>query len=200
MNRATKELRHFEGLQPDKGAPTAAPMIVPAPSGNTLEKLIAARVEFDTLFIDPRHQITMLDEYYVDGPGTLDRCMPIHLVMAPASVAIVATQIRRLAVVENELLPRCGFSQIKRIVARRQVSAADLWNAHVIVVAERGGAALAVFDDHEWVELAASVGPLEFAELVHPGEKRRLHAFAPSYRPGWTTLTPNKTWIEEPTL
>jgi len=187
-----------EPISPD--AVPAAPAIATARTGHTLAKLIDARAEFDTLFIDPRHQITMLNEYYVDGPGTLDRCMPLHLVMAPTSAAVISTRIQHLAVVVTELLPRCGFSRIRRMPARRTLSRADLWNWEIIVIAERGGPALAEYDDHEWIELAASVEPIEFAERVHLGAKRRLHAFANSHRPGWTTLPANSTWIEVPTL
>lgn len=199
MSRSVNEVPHGQVPQVDDRSVIVSALAI-APVGNTLAKLIAERAQFDIIFIDPRHQITMLDEYYVDGSGTLDRCLPIHLVMAPRSVAVVSTRIRHLAVVINELLPRCGFSRIRRIPARRTLFGADLRNAEVIVVAERGGTALPSFDDHEWIKLAVTLDPIEFAEHAYPSAKRRLHAFADSYRPGWMSLPVNSTWIEIPTL
>jgi hypothetical protein len=110
------------------------------------------------------------------------------------------TRIQHLAVVVTELLPRCGFAPVRRILARRTINGADLRNAEVFVIADRGDAVLAVRDDAELSEMAGSLEPMEFAEQAYPAAKRRLHVFADSHRPGWVTLAPGNTWIEIPTL
>ena len=100
----------------DNSAGTADAAPAPVHRRVTIADLIAARAEFDLLFIDPRRQLAALREFYVDGPGTLDRCLRLHEVMAPASVIVVPARVRDLGVIATELMPRCGFSRIARVV------------------------------------------------------------------------------------
>lgn len=200
MTHKPDGLRGYQAAQPEDGRGAALePIFTSDAPLKSLAQLIDARAEFDLLFIDPRHQVTMLDEYYVDGPGTLDRCLQIHRVMAPTSVAVIPTKIRHLGVVQTELLPRCGFSRIKRLPPRRGTGA-NLLNAEVLIVAERGRAPLIALSDQEWIDLATTLPPMEFAERIYPTAQNRLNAFATAHRPGWTSLPPNHTWIEVPTL
>lgn len=179
---------------------SASPSTVPLKRGSNLANLIDQGAQFDAIFIDPRRIVRMLGEFYADGSATLDRCMPLHFVMAATSVAVIATRMKDIAVVQTRLLPRCGFSQVKFVQPRLRPPGTPHWSAEVILVAGRGGARLADYHENELAELAINVGPLEFAECIYPEGRRRLHAFATSYRPGWTTLFEGNTWIEVPTL
>jgi hypothetical protein len=169
-------------------------------TGNTLASLIAAGAQFDLLYLNPRRQLAMLDEFYVDGPSTLDRCLPIHLVMAPTSAVVILTRIRDLGVVATELLPRCGFARPSRILPLRESRDGDLAAVEVLVTAHRGGAELSLPEDGAWHFPPPRTAPISIAEALYPGLARRLHAFADSYRPGWTSLLGDSTWTEVPTF
>ncbi len=200
MNHPANKLRRYESHEAETGAAPTAPVPASLPPAATLARLIAAEAQFDLLYIDPRRQLTMLDEFYVDGPGTLDRCLPIHQVMAPAAGAVILTRVRDLGVVTTELLPRCGFSRLSRILVMDQDGAGDISGAKVLVTAQRGGAELTLPDSGVWRAPPRGANAIEIAEQLYPNAKRRLHAFAKLHTPGWTTLTNANTWTEIPTL
>ena len=167
--------------------------------GSTLAQLIAAGAEFDALLIDPRRQLAALNEFYLDGPGTLDRCLQIYRVMAPASVAFVLTRFRHIGVVETELLPRCGFSRLSGVVELEETATANIAEAKVLITAQRGGAKLMLPDRGAEHAALMSMRPTRIVESLCPGA-RKLNAFANSHAPGWTTLIGDNAWIEVPTL
>jgi hypothetical protein len=200
MSDPADKLRRREDQQAEADAAPAVPAPVPGPPAATLARLIASSAQFDLLFLDPRRHLTLLDEFYVDGPGTLDRCLPIHRVMAATSVAVILTRIRDLGVVTTELLPRCGFSRLSRILVMDQDGAGDISGAKVFVTAQRGGAELTLPYGGVWRAPPRGTNPIKIAEQLYPNAKHRLHAFAESHRPRWTTLVSANTWIEIPTL
>jgi hypothetical protein len=169
-------------------------------SAATLANLIAAGAEFDILFIDPRHQIQALNDFYIDGPGTLDRVLRIHEIMATPSAAFIVTRIRDLDVVGTELMPRCGFSRPWGIFPLALPKTADIANVSALVVAKRGEIALPPRHSDFWRNASRHMTPIQLAESLVPEHARRLHAFAETPTPGWTTLIGDHSWIEPPTL
>lgn len=168
---------------------------------STLADLIGAGAQYDLLFIDPRRQLAALRAFYIDGPGTLDRCLRLHEVMAPAAAIVVKTRLRDHGVVATELMPRCGFARVSSMLPLETPRTADIANAKVLVVGQRGGARPVLPDRDRLLHDAASgFSGLEVAQTLFPQLPRRLHAFAESFTPGWTTLLPGETWIEAPTL
>jgi hypothetical protein len=187
--------------QPDQlVAEAASAASAVAHSAATLADLIAAGAEFDVLFVDPRSQVPALNEFYIDGPGTLDRILRIYEIMATPSAAFIVTRIRDLVVVGTELLPRCGFSRPWGIFPLARSTTADIANVSALVVAKRGEIALPPRHSDFWRNAPRDMTPIQIAESLVPERARRLHAFAEAPTRGWTTLIGDNSWIEPPTL
>ncbi len=167
----------------------------------TLADVITAGQQFDLLFAAPTQPvIAMLDEFYVDGPGTLDRCLRVHELMAANSVAAIYTRIRHLPVIATELLPRCGFAGVYRLPVVGPADLGNLSNVRVLVIARRGEPETVLPSGEVLRRARSSAEAMRIAESIMPGARRRLHIFAEADTEGWTSVIGDNTWIEAPTL
>jgi hypothetical protein len=170
------------------------------PSQHSMASLIGAEQKADLLYVDPRQQLGVLDEFYPDGAATLDRCLPVHEAMAPNAVGLFHVRLRDLAVVQGELLPRCGFGLWRRMLPLEHRPPAQLPRTRVLLVAVRGQPDLALPPIGDWTFPPPGTDPMAIAERLFPAANRRLQIFADANRPGWISLSPAETWIDPPTL
>jgi hypothetical protein len=168
----------------------------------TLRDVINADRRFDLLLVTPDEALRLIDaDYPEDGQHeemTLERCLPVHRVISQDSGAVVVTTINNMSVVEERLLPLCGFDRPARFILSDHPVARDLTGANIILVAKRGMMQLAL--NEEKISNPGPLEPISFAGELFPSAENRLHLFAPGETPGWTSLAGDNSWLERPSL
>ena len=81
------------------------------------------------------------------GADALERCLPLHELVAEKAAVIVFGQLHHLATIQNVLLPLAGFNGRVRVLLARRPAGPDVTEADIIVLAERGGMRLAAIED-----------------------------------------------------
>jgi hypothetical protein len=142
---------------------------------------------FDLVVATPSHsELRRLRDFSTDSL----RCLHIHQETARNAVAVVRTRLVDLPIVENKLLPGCGFDFISNVILTRMPSRLDVTTAEVIVVAKRSpGNDVTEFD---W--LHGDIDLHELASRIAPDAKNKLYLFAPEETDGFFCIVGDANW------
>lgn len=192
-----------KGLKPKRSAATgvtAARVSGEPPAAQKPRDLIAAGEEFDLLVLTPREKdLAHLRADYSDG-STLARCLPLHRLTAHDAAAIIMARMSDVPVIEDKLLPLCGFRRLSRVLLVQRPTCPDVTDAEVMITAEHGEMRLNPPEDGNWFDDAGPIDSLAIAARLFPATSRRLHVFAPAQADGWHCLVGDGSWAERPSL
>jgi hypothetical protein len=159
--------------------------------------LLEAGEQFELMLLTPsKSDLRLLRADYSDG--TLERCLPLFKLIRESAGAVIATQIADLSLIENVLLPSCGFSRLSHVLLVRRPTSLDVTDAEVVITAERGEMQLS--PSEAWLNDAERIDAPTMAARLYPLTSRRLHVFAAAHTDGWHCLVGNDSWVEEPSI
>jgi len=121
----------------------------PAAMGHSVEPVDDIRHTHELVLLTPDRQrvLRRLNEDYVDRPYF---CQLAHDLVAKQATAVVIARLANLPLIENKLLPMCGFEGVSRVLLIRDPLDADVTHAEIAVLAERGPRDDARTEDFEW--------------------------------------------------
>jgi len=182
-----------------KGA-TAAHVSGDPPATQKPCDLIKAGEEFDLLVLTPREKdLAHLRADYSDA-STLARCLPLQRLTAHGAAAIIMARMSDVPVIENKLLPLCGFRRLSRVLLAQRPTSPDITDAEIIIMAERGKMRLSPPEDGGWLDDAGPIDSLAIAARLCPDASSRLQVFAPAQADGWRCLVGDDSWAEVPSV
>jgi hypothetical protein len=155
----------------------------------------ASDQDFDSIVatLADRRDVRRLAEDY---PDRSPLCLRIHEHVAKNAVGFFFARIADLPVIENKLLPGCGFSGMSRVFLVRGPLDADITDAEVIVMAERGPRDGDPPVDFEWFPHGEALDAVSLASRLAPNAANRLHLFATADRSGCTTVVGEANWSQ----
>jgi len=103
-------------------------------------------------------------------------------------------------VIENKLLPLCGFRRLSRVLLAQRPTSPDITDAEIIIMAERGKMRLSPPEDGGWLDDAGPIDSLAIAARLCPDASSRLQVFAPAQADGWRCLVGDDSWAEVPSV
>jgi hypothetical protein len=154
--------------------------------------------KFDLVLMAPvvRNDLRRLAENYGDGDrGPL--CLNFHQRVAKDAVGIVIARMVDLPMIENKMLPGCGFASISRILIPHAPLSPDVTDVPVLVIATRGRPQNLCVETFDWLPHDQVIAPVSLAAQLAPNAKNRVHLFAPAKLEGWCTIRGDANW--EPT-
>jgi len=140
-----------------------------------------------------QREFRRLNEDCVDRPYF---CQLAHDLVAKEATAVVVARLANLPLIENKLLPMCGFEGVSRVLLIRDPLDADVTHAEIAVLAERGPREDARTEDFEWLPHDESVDAALLASRLAPNATRKLHLFASEKRNGWTSVIGEANWSQ----
>jgi hypothetical protein len=145
---------------------------------------------FDLVLLTPiDRDLAHLRADYADVDA-LRRCLPLHRAMEEDVAVVIAAGISDLPAITN-FMAIYGFKRPSRVLLARRPDGADVTNAKVFIIAERG---VIEFSEPEsgW---PYGDDPVEVAARLYPNVSRRLLIFG-SKADGWQSFG----WAEEPSV
>jgi hypothetical protein len=170
------------------GAPTLGPADADIDAGGQLADLL--------LLTPTAADWRLLAETY-PAADVLERCLPLHELVAPRAALIIFAQVHDLATIQNVLMPLAGFNGRLRVLLARPPARPDVTAADIIVTADRGGMQLTAIEDL-WA--GAPIDLHAIAARLAPEAVEKIHAFAPAPAAGWRCLVADATWTVVPSL
>jgi hypothetical protein len=142
---------------------------------------------FDLVFATPNHSdLRRLNEFPTDAL----RCLRVHQEVARNAIAVVRARLADLPIVENKLLPGCGFDGIADVILLRMPSGPTITEAEVMVIGRRS------YDnstaDLDWLPEDLDVQAL--MSRIVPDAKNRLHLFAAEETEGFSCVLGDANW------
>jgi hypothetical protein len=120
----------------------------------------------------------------------------VHERVANGAVGIVVARLVDLPVIENKLLPGCGFDGIARVFLLRDPIDPDVTDAQVIVVATRGQRDIEDLASFQWLPEVEPLDAVALALRLVPDAKSRLHLFASAESDGWNSIIGEANWSQ----
>lgn len=187
MLRLTRETK-----QAKRESNTGTP--IPSPVDKTHEAAAVVNASYDLVLAVPRGpDLRKLGEYQSTGP--LPRCLRIGGIMADDATLVVLARLSDLAVIEDKLLPGCGFEDASRRVFLIHVPAdPEITEAQVLIVAERGSGGRAHFGDIAWLSREKPVDPFALAVGLVADAKKKLVLFASVETDDWYSILGEANW------
>jgi hypothetical protein len=147
---------------------------------------------FDCLFMKPHRSVfDRLRDHPAEGSplnsSILDR-------IAQDALAIVVARVIDLSIVEDKLLPSCGFSRISRVLLAHSPLNADVTDSQVIIIGERGSSDIARVAGFQW--LPENI-PIDLGSIVNqlaPDAKHKLQLFASENIDGCDSIIGEANW------
>jgi hypothetical protein len=140
--------------------------------------------------LDRRHLRRLADDY-ADRPPL---CLKTHERVTKDAVAIIIARLAHLPVIENRLLPSCGFNTISNVLLSRAPFDPDVTDAEAIIFAERGSLERVRVADFQWLPDVEDLDPVVVASRLVPNAKHKLHLFAPKESAGWCSVLGEANW------
>lgn len=115
-----------------------------------------------------------------------------------ALALVLVTRVSALPLVADKLLALCGFDcRHARFFLAQPPTSAEIGDASVIVVTDRGGVHLDPPAADTWLDAAGTGDPRTIAARLYPEAASRLHVFARSPAEGWESLVGAENRSEE---
>jgi hypothetical protein len=150
----------------------------------------AERYDLILITLLDRRVSRRLGEHLVDHPPF----MSIHERVANRAIGVAIARLVDLPVIENKLLPGCGFDRVAQLFLLRNPVDPDVTDAQVIVVARRGwrhGDCLVGF---QWLFPGEPLDAVALASRLVPHAKHKLHLFASAESDGWCSIVGDANW------
>lgn len=166
-------------------------------AASTFNAQLEAGNKFDLAVLTPgKEDLKLLGSDQAE-PARLERCFPIHKLMAEAAAIVICGSIANLPMIEGKILPLCGFKRIADVLLAHRPDVPRIIKAQALVVAERGAQIDQEAADR-WLEDGAALDPLAIAAHLYPRSVHRLHLFGAAAADGWTCLVDDSAWVEKP--
>jgi hypothetical protein len=150
--------------------------------------------DFDLILLTPnRRDLQRLSEDYTDE---LPWCLRVHERVAEKASAVVVARLADLPTVANRLLPSCGFARLSHVLLLREPIEAEITEAQVVVLAERGRRESDRLLDLPWLPHDESVDFVSMAKRLVPDAANRLHVFAPSKSDSCCSIIGEANWSQ----
>jgi hypothetical protein len=148
---------------------------------------------FDLVLLTPsKRDLKLLLADYAEPEKTLKRCLPLDQIMEADAALIIAAKISDLPAI-TDVLAIYGFKRPSRVLLARRPDGADVTDAEVFIIAERGVIDFSEPEDG-WLNDADAV---EIAEQLYPGESSSsLLVFGSTEADGWRC----RGWAEMPSV
>lgn len=147
--------------------------------------------DFVLLTPDRTRHFSRLNEDYLDRPGFSQLA---HDLLAQEATAVVVARLADLPLIENKLLPMCGFEGMSRVFLIREPLDADVTHAEIAVLAKRGPRDDAIKEEFEWFPRGEALDAALLWSRLAPNATRKLHLFASEKRNGWTSIIGEANW------
>lgn len=139
-----------------------------------------------------RRDIRRMVEYADRSP----RCLRIHERVSEDAIGVAIARLVDLPVIENKLLPGCGFASISRVLILQQPADPVVTNAQVVVIATRGARDSSDLADFQWLTGGASLDNVSLANRLVPDAENKLHLFATAESDGWNSIIGEANWSQ----
>ena len=145
--------------------------------------------------------MTVLDRHdprrlLADYPDRKPFCLRVHERVANGAVGIVIARLVDLPVIENKLLPGCGFDGFAQGFLLRDPIDPDVTDAQVIVVTMRGRRGIEGLASFQWLPDGEPLDAVALASCLMPDAKTRLHLFASARFDGWSSTIGEANWSQ----
>jgi hypothetical protein len=152
-----------------------------------------ARQRFDLILM------TLLDRQYLrrsveDYADRAPLCRRIHERVSKHAIGIAIARLVDLPVIENKLLPGCGFDSRAQVLLIKDPADPDVTDAQVIVVATRGQRDIEDLASFQWLPDGERLDAVALASRLVPDAKSRLHLFASAESDGWNSIIGEANW------
>ncbi|MHC6157819.1 hypothetical protein ACVSQB_39435 [Bradyrhizobium elkanii] len=118
----------------------------------------------------------------------------VHESVSDSAVAICIARLKDLPIVGGKLLPGCGFGTISRALLTQIPADADVTDAELLVIGERGGSNRVQLTGFEWLPPEVPLDPVALATRLVPDAVNRLHLFASVETAGWRSVVGDANW------
>jgi hypothetical protein len=174
-------------------APSSNDGSIEARAGAKSHDLWANGEHFDLVLLTPsKRDLKLLLADYAEPEKTLKRCLPLDQAMEEDVAVVIAAKISDLPAI-TDVLAIYGFKQPSRVLLAGRPDRADVTDAEVFIIAERG---VIEFSEPEggWLDGA---DPVEIAGQLYPDESSSsLLVFGSTERNGWQC----RGWAEMPSV
>jgi hypothetical protein len=130
-----------------------------------------------------------------DFTGPLPRCLRIGEIVADSAIFAVLAPLSDLPVIENKLLPGCGFAGAPpRVFLLHLPDDPEITGARMLVVAERRLGDIVRSYDAGWLPQGEPVDPFALAAQLAPDARHKLNLFASADVDGYRSIIGQANW------